>query len=93
MGGTAQNAVAQSSAATVNAGHKTLATGSAVGYAVTLRLLSPTSGFSASAPVVPMLSGPMPNPSVNRRSNGRPLQGKRVLSLRGRPLAPGYLER
>ena len=34
-----------------------------------------------------------PNPSVNRRSNGRPLQGKRALSLRGRPLAPSYLER
>ena len=40
LGGTAQNEVAQGSAATVNAGHKTLATSGAVGYAVTLRLLS-----------------------------------------------------
>ena len=83
----------QRSAATMNAGHKTIATSGAVGYAVTLRLLSQVPGFSASAPVLPMLSGPMPNFSVNRRSNGRPLQGKRVLSLRGRPLNPGYLER
>ena len=38
LGGMAQNEVAQSSAATVNAGHKTIATSGAVGYAVTLRL-------------------------------------------------------
>ena len=35
--GTARNEVAQSSAATVNAGHKTLTTSGAIGYAVTLR--------------------------------------------------------
>ena len=61
-GGTAQNEVTQSLAATVNADHKTIATSGAVGYAVRLRVLSQASGFSASAPVVPMLSGPMPNP-------------------------------
>ena len=44
LGGTAQNAVAQSSAATANAGHKTLATSGAVGYAVTLRLHSKVVG-------------------------------------------------
>ena len=44
LGGTSQNAVAQSSAATANAGHKTLATSGAVGYAVTLRLHSEVVG-------------------------------------------------
>ena len=44
LGGTARNEVAQSSAATVNAGHKTLATSGAVGYAVTLRLQSEVVG-------------------------------------------------
>ena len=34
-----------------------------------------------------------PNPSVELRANGRPLQGKRVLSLRGRPLSPAHLKR
>ena len=37
LGGTAQNAVAQSSAATLSAAYKTIATSGAVGYAVTLR--------------------------------------------------------
>ena len=45
LGGTAQNEVAQSSATTVNAGHKTLATSGAVGYAVTLRLQSEVVGL------------------------------------------------
>ena len=34
-----------------------------------------------------------PNPSVELRANGRPLQGKRVLSLRGQPLSPAHLKR
>ena len=37
LGSTAQSEVAQRSTATANAGHKTLATSGAVGYAVTLR--------------------------------------------------------
>ena len=45
LGSTAQNEVAQSSAATVNAGHKTLATSGAVGYAVTLRSQSEVVGI------------------------------------------------
>ena len=44
LGGTAQNAVAQSSAATLSAAYKTLATSGAVGYAVTLRLHSEVVG-------------------------------------------------
>ena len=33
-----------------------------------------------------------PNPSVELRANGRPRQGKQVLSLRGRPLSPAHLK-
>ena len=44
LGGSAQNEVTHCSAATVNAGHKTLATSGAVGYAVTLRLHSEVVG-------------------------------------------------
>ena len=94
MSGTAQNEVAQSSAATVNAGHKTIATSGAVGYAVTLRLLSQASGFSASASVVPMLSGPMPNPSVNLTPCGSPrLAFISFWAKRALPQGAGYLER
>ena len=39
MGGMAQNEVAQSSAATLSAAYKTIATSGAFGYAVTLRFL------------------------------------------------------
>ena len=94
MGGMAQNEVAQSSAATVNAGHKTLATSGAVGYAVTLRLQSEVVGFLASAPVVPMLSGPMPNPSVNLTPCGSPrLAFISFWAKRALPQGAGYLER
>ena len=44
MGGPAQNEVAQSSAATLSAAYKTIATSGAVGYAVTLRLQSEVVG-------------------------------------------------
>ena len=44
MGGMAQNEVAQSSAATLSAAYKTIATSGAVGYAVTLRLQSEVVG-------------------------------------------------
>ena len=94
MGGTAQKEVAQSSAATVNAGHKTLATSGAVGYAVTLRFLFQALGLSASAPVVPMLSGPMPNPSVNLTPCGSPRLAVISFSAkRALPQGAGYLER
>ena len=94
LGGTAQNEVAQSSAATLSAAYKTIATSGAVGYAVTLRLLSQASGFSASASVVPMLSGPMPNPSVNLTPCGSPhLAFISFWAKRGLPQGAGYLER
>ena len=44
VGGTAQCAVAQSSAAILSAAYKTIATSGAIGYAVTLRLHSEVVG-------------------------------------------------
>ena len=94
LGGTAQNEVAQSSAATLSAAYKTIAISGAVGYAVTLRLHSEVVGVWASGPVVPMLPGPMPNPSVNLTPCGSPrLAFISFWAKHGLPQGAGYLER
>ena len=72
VGGMAQNEVPRSSAATMSSGHKTIVTSSAVGCTVTHRPQFKVASSGASGPVVPKLSGPMPNFSLKLSPNGEP---------------------